>query len=130
MFAETQTGTMSLAFPDVCNVPMAPSPIPTPFPNIAMSSTSVPNVTNIMISCGFVHNLLTEGTISNGDEAGASLGVASGTFIGPKSNLLGSFKTMMGPAFASRMTSMTMQNSTNMVGTVLSPSQVNTMVLS
>ena len=130
MFAETQTGAMSLAFPDVCNVPMAPAPVPTPFANIALSTTSVPNVTNIMISGGFAHNLLTEGTISNGDEGGASLGVASGTFIGPKSNLLGSFKTMMGPAFGARMTGMTMQNSTNMVGTEMTPAQVNTMLLS
>ena len=130
MFAKTQLGNMSFAFPDVCNVVSPAGPIPTPMPNIAMSSTSIPNVPNIFVGGGPAHNLLTPGTISSGDEAGAAMGVASGTVIGPERNLLGSFAVFMGTAPAARMTGMTMQNSTNMVGATLTPSQVNVMTLS
>ena len=31
---------VTIAFPDVCKTPAAPSPLPIPYPNIAMSSTA------------------------------------------------------------------------------------------
>lgn len=59
MFVNTQAGAMSMAMPDVCKVPNAPAPpfIPTPFPNMAMSTMATPNQTKMMILAMPAHNL-------------------------------------------------------------------------
>ena len=129
MFANTNLGVMNFAFPDVCLTPTPVGPIPIPYPNIAISATHIPSVFNVILGGGLAENLLTAGTMSNGDNAGVATGVASGMVMGPDRYLLGSFKTMIGPAFATRLTSMTMQNSTNMVGLSLTPSQFKVLVL-
>ena len=41
---------MSLGFPDVCTTPAAPSPVPIPYPNMAMNAMAVPFAPNVMIS--------------------------------------------------------------------------------
>lgn len=130
MFANTSLGAMSLGIVDVCNITTPAGPVPTPFVNIATSTTAVPNVLNIFITASPVHNLLTSTTITSGDEAGTALGVASGTIIGPSRHLLGSFKTFFSTAPATRLLDTTMQNSTNSVGTTLTPSQCKVLVLS
>ena len=38
--ASNSTGGERLAFPDVCKTPAAPSPIPTPYPNVGSTSDS------------------------------------------------------------------------------------------
>ena len=82
---------MSLAFPDTCNVMTPAGPVPTPFPNIAMSSLAIPNILNHFITAMPVHNLGTVTPLSSGNEASAPLGgVVSARFIGPQRNLLGS----------------------------------------
>lgn len=125
MFIVTQWIAMALAFPDVCKVPTPAGPIPTPFANLAMSLMQIPNNFKHFIMAGPVHNLLTQGTLSNGDEAGAATGLVSNTFIGPKRYLFGSIKLILGVAPAARMTSLTGQNGAipNMVGASLVPSQ-------
>ena len=128
MFANTSLAVLNFAFPDVCLTPM-PVPVPIPYPNFAMSTTHIPGQFTTIIGGGIAENLLTQGTISMGDQGGVNLGVASGMLMGPDRYVLGSFKTLIGPAFASRLTSMTMQNSTNMVGLSITPSQVTTIIL-
>ncbi|AJQ97518.1 DUF4150 domain-containing protein [Gynuella sunshinyii] len=128
MFATTQLIAMSFAFPDVCKVIVGVAVIMLPFPNLAMASVHIPNVYNHYIGGGMVHNLLTFGTISNGDEAGVAMGIVSNVIIGPDQYLLGSFKVFHGVSPASRQTSMTTNNSYNMVGMVLVPS-INTVIL-
>lgn len=119
MFATTQFTAMSLAFPDVCK-----TPVPVPFPNLAQSVTHIPNNFNQFYCAGSVHNLLTPGTISNGDEAGALMGVLSNLIISMNRYLLGSFKLFNGTALAARTTSMTLQNGPlpNAVGATVVPS--------
>ncbi len=129
MFANTNLGVMNFAFPDVCLVPTPVGPIPLPFPNIAVSVTHIPAVFNVIFGGGLAENLLTPGTLSNGDNAGVAMGVASGTVMGPDRYMMGSFKTMVGAAFATRLTSLTIQNSTNMVGMSLTPSQAKVLIL-
>lgn len=129
MFANTQMGSMNLAFPDVCQTPTPAGPVPVPYPNIAMGMTAIPNVPNILLGGMPVHNLGTTTPMSNGDNAGVGTGVASGMVMGPSRHLLGSFTTLMGGMPVTRMTSMSMQNGTNAVGASLTPSQVKVLIL-
>ncbi len=129
MFANTNLGVMNLGFPDVCLTPSPVGPIPIPYPNIAVSAMHVPSVFNVIVGGGLAENLLTSGTMSNGDNAGVATGVASGVVMGPDRPLLGSFKTLIGGAFATRLTTLNIQNSTNAPGVSLSPSQFKVLIL-
>lgn len=131
MFANTQMGGMNFAFPDVCNTPTPAGPVPIPYPNIDMAPTAVPTVFNVFISGTPAHNMSTMGTISNGDNAGLAMGVASGMVMGPRRHMTGAFTTLIGGMPATKMTSMTGQNgmSLNVPGASLVPSQFKLMIL-
>lgn len=129
MFANNNLGVLNFAFPDVCEIITPAGTIPTPLVNLAFSTTHIPSVYNVLIGCGLSENLMTSGTISNGDEAGLALGAASGTIIGPDRPVLGSFCTFFGTAPATRLTTMNIQNSTNAVGFSLTPAQVCVLLL-
>jgi len=131
MFANTQMGGMSLGFPDVCIVPIpspaGPIPTPMPFPNTAMDMVGVPAVYVVLFGGAPAENLLTMSPMSSGD---TGVGVASGMCMGPKRPLLGSFKVMVGGMFATRLTSLNIQNSTNCPGVSLVPAQFRVLLLS
>lgn len=129
MFANTQMMGMDLAFPDVCLTPAVPAPIPIPYPNFAMGPTAIPSQFTTLIMGAPVHNMATTTPLTNGDNAGVATGVASGTVMGPSRHLLGSFTTLVGGMPVTRLTSMSLQNSTNMVGARIVPSQVRVLVL-
>lgn len=126
MFASTQLVAVNFGFPDVCKVVIGPAVIPLPFPNFAMAITHIPNVFKYFMTAAPVHNLLTSGTTSNGDEGGAAMGVISNMVIGPSRYLLGSFKVFHGVAPAARHTSLTLNNGMNAPGCVLVPSPSRT----
>jgi hypothetical protein len=123
MFANTQMMGMDMAFPDVCLTPAGPVVVPVPYPNIAMGPTAIPNQLAVMIMAMPAHNLGTIIPMTNGDNAGVSLGVASGTVMGPSRHLTGSFTVLWSGMPATRLTSMSLQNSTNAPGARLVPSQ-------
>lgn len=131
MFANNNLCVMNFSFPDVCNLPTPVGPVPLPLVNIAMSATHVPSVFNILMGPGLAENLLTMGTVSNGDQVGVAMGVASGMIIGPDRYMLGSFKCFIGCAPAARLTSLTGQNGMmpNMVGLSITPGQVSVLLL-
>ena len=134
MFANCQLGGMNLAFPDTCNTPAAAgAPVPIPYPNLSQGMTANPGTAckKVYIMCMPAHNLATMGTISNGDEAGVMMGVASGMIMGPQRHLIGSFNVINEGTPVTKMTSMTGQNgmSMNVPGATLAPSQVKVMVL-
>lgn len=128
MFANTQMMGLDLAFPDVCMTPMVP-PVPIPYPNIALGPTAIPSQVTTLIMAMPLHNMATVTPLSNGDNAGVLMGVASGLVMGPSRRLLSSFTTIIGGMSVTRLTSITLQNSTNMVGCRLVPSQVTTLIL-
>ena len=130
MFANTQMMGMDLGFPDVCLTPAVPAPVPIPYPNIAMGPTAIPSQFTTMILGAPVHNMATTTPLTNGDNAGVATGVASGTVMGPSRHVLGSFTVLVGGMPTTRLTSMTIQNSTNVPGVRLVPSQVRVLVLS
>lgn len=129
MFANTQMMGMDLGFPDVCLTPVM-VPVPIPYPNVAMGPMGVGAVPNVMFGGTPAHNLATMVPLTNGDNAGVNLGVASGMVMGPSRHLTGAFTVLVGGAPVTRMTSMSLQNSTNCPGARLVPSQVTVMVLS
>lgn len=131
MFANTQMGGMNMGFPDVCLTPAppAPAPVPVPYPNIALGSMGVPAAYNVLLSCTPAHTMATTIPLSNGDNIGVATGVASGTVMGPTRHLTAAFTVLVGGAPATRMTSMSLQNSTNCPGMRTVPSQTQVIVL-
>ncbi len=131
MFANCQMMGMDMGFPDVCLTPAPPSPVPVPipYPNIAMGPTAIPNVPTILIMGCPVHNLGTTIPMTNGDNPGIALGVASGTVMGPSRHLTGAFTVLYHGMPATRLTSMSLQNSTNCPGARIVPSQTVVLML-
>lgn len=133
MFQQTMMGGMTMGFPDVCLTPTPVGPIPIPYPNISTGVTTIPTTTAITVltDCMPSHNQMSEIFISNGDNAGVNMGVASGMVMGPTEFILGSLTVLKGGMPAQRMTSMTGHNglSMNCPGVALAPSQVTVLVL-
>lgn len=78
----SKAGGTCFAFPDVCLVPAAPNPVPTPFPNTGQCTDATGTVSAVLIEN---HEVLVETSSlsqSSGDEAGTGGGVVSGTFRG------------------------------------------------
>jgi len=123
MFANTQMMGTDMGFPDVCLTPTPAGPVPIPYPNIAMGPTAVPNCPTILILGAPVHNLATTIPMTNGDNAGVNMGVASGTVMGPSRHMTGAFTVLFLGMPASRLTSVSLQNSTNCPGVRTVPSQ-------
>jgi hypothetical protein len=129
MFANTQMGGVNFAFPDVCLTPSPAGPVPIPYPNIANGPMGVPAVYNQLWGGAPVHNLSTVVPLSNGDNAGVATGVASGVVMGPRRNLTAAFTLLAGGMPVTRLTSATLQNSTNAPGMSVAPSQVKVILL-
>ncbi|MBS0396160.1 MAG: DUF4150 domain-containing protein [Proteobacteria bacterium] len=128
MFANNQMGGIDLAFPDVCLTPV-PVPTPIPYPNIAAGPMGVPAAYTVLWGLAPAHNMGTVVPLTNGDNAGVAMGVASGLVMGPSRHLTAAFTVMAGGMPATRMTSMSLQNSTNAPGVRLAPSQVKVLLL-
>lgn len=129
MFANTQLGGLDTGLPDVCNTPTPAGPVPIPYPNMATGPMAVPAAYNVLISCAPAHNLGSTVPLTNGDNAGVAMGVASGVVMGPSRHLTGAFTCLIGGMPASRTTSVSLQNSTNCPGARMMPSQVTLLIL-
>jgi hypothetical protein len=83
--ASTKGAGMCTAFPDVCKVPAPPAPfVPTPFPNIAQLAQANGGTcsSKVKFDGKEAATVITEITMSSGDEAGTLGGMISGTFKG------------------------------------------------
>lgn len=129
MFANTSMMGMDVAFPDVCLTPSETAATPMTYPNLALSDTAVPSQIVVFIEAMPVHNLATIIPTTEGDEAGLEGGVASGTDMGPSHHLVGSNTVLYGGMPTTRLTSSSMQNSTNSSGARLVPSQTTVLLL-
>ncbi len=130
MLAKTTAGGMQLAFPDVCLTPTPAGPVPIPYPNISLHPTSVAFVPNVLVTCAPAHNMVTVAPLTNGDNPGVATGVASGVVMGPSRNLTAAFTVLVGCAPMTRLTSISLQNSTNAPGAAIVPSVTTVIVLS
>ena len=130
MFANTQMGGMDMAFPDVCLTPAPPAPpVPIPYPNMANRPTATPAVYTVLFGGAPAHNMSTLIPMSNGDNAGVAMGVASGVVMGPSRCTTGATTVLIGGMPATRLTSTTLQNSTNAPGACIAPSQTKVLLL-
>ncbi len=129
MLANSQMMGIDIGFPDVCLTPTPAGPVPIPYPNIAAGPMGVPAAYNVLFMGTPAHNMLTTIPLTNGDNAGVCMGVASGIVMGPARHLTGAFSVLVGGAPATRMTSVAIQNSTNCPGVRLVPSQVRVLLL-
>jgi hypothetical protein len=131
MFAVTKENGQCMAMPDVCMTPAPPSsPVPMPYPNIAMPMMGNPATTKVMIHGMPALTKASSISISSGDEAGVNGGVSSGTDMGQVEFALSSQKVKLEGNFAVRLSDMTKHNGGNAVGNVLAPSQPVVMVMS
>lgn len=128
MFANTQMGGIDFAFPDVCLTP-TPAPVPIPYPNFSAGPMAVPAAYNVLWGCAPTHNMSSVVPLTNGDNAGVAMGVASGLVMGPSRHLTAAFTVLVGGMPATRLTSMSLQNSTNVPGMRIAPSQVSVLLL-
>jgi hypothetical protein len=118
MFANTQMMGLDTGFPDVCLTPSPAGPVPIPYPNIAAGPMGVPAAYNVLFMAAPAHNMST-----------SVPGVASGMVMGPSRHLTASFTTLVGGMPATRLTSASLQNSTNCPGARVVPSQVKVLIL-
>lgn len=128
MFANCQMMGTDLGFPDVCLTPPVGAPVP--YPNIAAGPMGLGFYPKVLFMGTPAHNMMTTIPMTNGDNAGVMLGVASGLVMGPSRHLTGSFTILIGGPPATKMTSVSLQNSTNCPGMRLVPSQPKIIMLS
>ncbi len=133
MFMLTMGAGMDMGFPDVCITPVGPVPTPIPYPNTAMTATSVPAAFNVLVDCMPSLNMLTKGMVSVGDNAGVAGGVVSHLMSGQATYLVGCFTILVDGVPAQRLTSVTGQNAAgvlpNAPGMCIVPSQVTVLTL-
>jgi hypothetical protein len=120
MFANCQLGGEDHGTPDVCKVPPG---APQVFNNVAKGNMAIPNQTTVFIMCMPQHNLGTIIPITNGDNPGTDNGVASGTVMQRSKHTSGVSNVVICGQIATRLTSQTLQNQTNVQGTRVAPSQ-------
>lgn len=130
MFANTQMMGIDTGFPDVCLTPTPAGPVPIPYPNIAAGPMGVPAAYNVLFMAAPAHNMATTIPLTNGDNAGVATGVASGMVMGPARPVTAAFTMLVGGAPTTRLSSMSIQNSTNCPGCRIVPSQIKVLVLS
>ena len=131
MFAVTIAAGQCLAFPDVCNTPAppSPSPVPIPYPNMGMPMMGTPPVANVLVVGAPALNVSSKISMTQGDEAGVAMGVASGQVMGQAAFVTSSLKVSFGGSPAVRLGDSTTQNNNNAVGTVVVPSQAVVMIM-
>jgi len=130
--ASTKGGGTAFAFPDTCNVPAAPSPIPTPFPNTAELMQASDCTSKVKIVNKPVVHKGSKVPRSMGDEAGTAGGVTSGMNMGEVQFKLGVSKVKVEGNDIVNQLKMTAHNgaSANMpAGSIVAPSQTKVIVM-
>jgi len=133
MFALSMGVGMDMCFPDVCLTPTPAGPLPVPYPNMAMSASTMPMAFTVLTECTPTLNMMSKGLVSMGDQTGVAMGAVSHLVAGQTSYMVGCFTIMMGGAPAQRLTSVTGQNCLGVMpngpGVCLVPSQVTLLTL-
>ncbi|MFO0611931.1 MAG: DUF4150 domain-containing protein [Polyangiaceae bacterium] len=129
MFANSQMMGIDIGFPDVCLTP-TPAPVPIPYPNIAAGPMGVPAAYTVLMGFTPAHNLATTIPLTNGDQPGVALGVASHLIMGPSRHTLPAVTCLVGGAPVTRLTSPAISNVVNCPPDVrVVPSQVRVLIL-
>lgn len=134
MFVSTNMSGMTLAFPNVCLTPSAPSPIPVPYPSIGQCAAASAPTCSLKVKILNKNVLTTKSLVptTTGDQAGTGGGVMSGMFGGPCKRTQGSMKVMVEGAPAVMLTQLIASNGASPnapVGNQLAPSQTKVICL-
>lgn len=122
MFTNNNLGVLNFAPIDIIL-----TPIPVPLVDLAFSPTHIPSQFKIIFGGGLAENLLTQGTVSVGDQAGA--GVASGINSGPDRPITCSSDFFIGGMPSTKLTTLNIQNLSNTVGMSSTPGQIRVLSL-
>ncbi len=116
---------------DVCKTPAAPSPIPLPYPNIAMCNMATGTSFKVLVDNMPAIKRDSKIPMSNGDNPGVLGGVVSNMFMGECNFKLASNKVKVEGQGWVYVTCMTGQNGSNAncVGMQTVPSQVKVLVM-
>lgn len=128
MFASSTAGGQCMGNPDVCLTPSGPVVVPVPYPNIALLMMAVGFAPTVFLAMMPALVMGCQVPMTNGDQGGASGGVASGSIMGPCKYTMSSSKVRFGGKGAVMVTGSTMQNQTNTTGVQIAPSQTVVMV--
>jgi carboxyl-terminal processing protease len=110
-----------VGFPDVCTTPAAPSPVPVPYPNLALNAQATPFSQTVMVSMMNALNQSSQIPVTSGDEAGTL-----SPNKGPGRYTLGNPNVYVDMMPAINLTCPTTGNNMiNGLGAVLVPSAVN-----
>ena len=132
--ASTKGGGMTVAFPNVCKTPAAPSPLPIPYPSIGQCSDAKGSTCSkkVKILNKAVLTKVSEIASTNGDQAGTLKGVVSQT-TGSKAQYKGSEKKVLieGNAIVTHLKPVASNgaNANMPAGTQVSPSQTKVLVV-
>jgi hypothetical protein len=129
MYGNSSGGGTNFSAIDVCNTPSASGVTPITYTNTSQGSSATGASTKVFYNGMPAHNLGTSVSTSNGDEAGVSGGVVSGTFINSTRFTSGSYTVLVENKPGTKLTSVTIQNSTNGTGATISPAQTKVMLL-
>ncbi len=129
MFGNCQLGGVNQGSVDVCNTPSASGVTPVTYSNTSQGVAATNFSPKVMYSGGNAHNMGTSIATSNGDEAGVAGGLASGTFMNATRHTTGCYTLLVGGQPATKLTSVSIQNSTNSVGSCISPAQTKVLLL-
>lgn len=131
MYASTTEKGMCNGAPDVCKTTVPPpvGQAPIPYVNVVNCPLATDAATKVYCSGMPALTKKSKYNTSNGDEAGAIGGVASGKNMGKVEYQMGSVKVKIQGTEAVRMTSPTTHNDNNIVGAQLVPSQVKVMIM-
>ena len=109
-------GLAQASAPDVCLTPGPPSPVPIPYPNIAVSADLVDGTTSVLVDGGNSVALLGSKLCkSSGDEAGVAGGVSSGMNMSEAAFITFSPNVMMDGKPVCRKTDKLLMNMNNTV---------------
>lgn len=109
------------------DVVITPVGVPVPLVNLAFSISHIPSQFKSIFGCGLAENLLTQGTVSVGDQAG--VGVACGINSGPDRAITFSTNFFIGGIPSTKLTTLNIQNLSNTVGMSSTPGQIRVLSL-
>lgn len=112
---------MTATFPDTCKTPTPGGPVPIPYPNIAMSKDTAQGSTTVKCDGNPINIKSSNFMMSNGDQAGAAMGVMSNKIMGKATWLAYSFDVKADGKNVCRLLDMMRSNGASSENTPPSP---------
>lgn len=133
MFVLTMGAGLNIGLPDVCKTPTPVGTLPIPYPNLAISATTLITAPTVLCDCMPTVVQLSIDPISQGDDPGLAGGIITNTDMCDQFFIIGSTAVFAEGLPVQRLTSITGQNAEiilpNAPGATLVPSQCQVLAL-